>query len=172
LWRRISVTFASWVSSRPLIACGYLGVPLDEPDRELDIPTFRLTKAEAERIGKRPILARADPWPTTPKRGEQVMSCGFPARQRVRIAAERPDPLSGIHRASPSREPQRGGPQRSAPNKRRRPARRLVKSAESIIPANASPTPWMRPVLWRLRPNSIGQMRANSEPCGGASSRH
>ena len=42
--------------SAHLIACGNLDTPLSEPDREPDIATFRLTKGEAERIGKRPVL--------------------------------------------------------------------------------------------------------------------
>jgi hypothetical protein len=69
--------------SAHLIACGNLGIPLDEPDRESDIATFRLTSDEVERIGKRPIVAPATDWPPPPKSGEQVMFCGFPAQERI-----------------------------------------------------------------------------------------
>jgi hypothetical protein len=73
--------------SAHLIACGNLGIPFDEPDREPDIATFRLPKDAAERFGKRPVLAAAGAWPMPPKRGEQVMFCGFPAQERIRIGA-------------------------------------------------------------------------------------
>lgn len=73
--------------SAHLIACGNLDIPLDEPDQEPDIATFRLTTGAAERIGKRPVLAPARDWPASPKRGEQVMFCGFPAQERIRVSA-------------------------------------------------------------------------------------
>ena len=73
--------------SAHLIACGNLDIPLDEPDRETDIATFRLTNGAVGRIGKRPVLAPARDWPAPPKRGEQVMFCGFPAQERIRVSA-------------------------------------------------------------------------------------
>jgi hypothetical protein len=72
--------------SAHLIACGNLDIPLDEPDREPDIATFRLSKGAAGRIGKRPVLAPAGNWPKPPKPGEQVMFCGFPAQERIRVS--------------------------------------------------------------------------------------
>ena len=65
-----------------LIACGNLSIPLDEPDREPDIATFRLSVGAADRIGERPLVASAADWPPPPKCGEQVMFGGFPAQER------------------------------------------------------------------------------------------
>jgi hypothetical protein len=73
--------------SAHLIACGNLVTPLDEPDREPDIATFRLTKGVAQRIGKRPLIAPTPHWPPPPKPGEQVMFCGFPAQERIVMSA-------------------------------------------------------------------------------------
>jgi hypothetical protein len=72
--------------SAHLIACGNLDVPLDEPDRESDIATFRLTKDAVKRIGKQPVRATAGSWPPPPKRGEQVMFCGFPGQERIWVS--------------------------------------------------------------------------------------
>jgi hypothetical protein len=71
------------------IACGNLRIPLDEPDREPDIATFRLPSSAVGRIGKRPILALAGDWPPPPQRGEQVLFGGFPAQERILISAGR-----------------------------------------------------------------------------------
>jgi hypothetical protein len=72
--------------SRHLIACGNLSIPLDEPDHEPDIATFRLTNDEVGRIGKQPICAPASNWPAPPNPGEQVMFCGYPGQERVFIS--------------------------------------------------------------------------------------
>ena len=66
-----------------LIACGDLGTPLDQPNREPDIATFRLPSGAVERIGKKPVLAIAADWPPSPKAGEQVMFAGFPGQERI-----------------------------------------------------------------------------------------
>jgi hypothetical protein len=69
-----------------LISCGNLGIPLDEPDREPDIATFRLSKRAVDGIGKRPIVAQTGDWPPPPKRGEQVMFGGFPGKERIFVS--------------------------------------------------------------------------------------
>jgi hypothetical protein len=71
---------------RHLIACGNLSIPLDEPDRESDIATFRLPAGADDRIGKRPVVAPAGDWPPASKRGEQVMFGGFPAQERIFVS--------------------------------------------------------------------------------------
>ena len=72
--------------SRHLIACGNLGLPLDERDREPDIATFSLTSGAVKRIGKRPVFAPANEWPPPPNTGEQVMFCGYPGHERVFVS--------------------------------------------------------------------------------------
>jgi hypothetical protein len=73
--------------SAHLISCGNLDIPIDQPDREPDIATFRLTSDEVQRIGKRPIRAPTRDWPPAPKSGEQVMFCGFPAQERISVSS-------------------------------------------------------------------------------------
>lgn len=68
--------------SEHLIACGNLGLPLDDA-READIAVFRLTPGAAERIGKAPIDGPIGDWPSPPNVGESVMFAGFPGKERI-----------------------------------------------------------------------------------------
>jgi hypothetical protein len=69
--------------SAHLISCGNLGRPLDEPDKDADIATFRLPPGAVERIGKVPILAQHTNWPAPPSINENVMLAGFPGNERI-----------------------------------------------------------------------------------------
>jgi hypothetical protein len=66
-----------------LIACGNLGTPLGEPDREPDIATFRMSSGAVHRVGKRSILAPSKEWPPPPKVGENVLFAGYPGQERL-----------------------------------------------------------------------------------------
>ena len=82
---QISNTMVSNLS-RYEIACGNKKLPLDGPDREPDIATFRLPVGAAERLGKRPIVASPN-WPPSPRPNEQVLVGGFPGQERIRISS-------------------------------------------------------------------------------------
>lgn len=66
-----------------LIACGNLGTPLGEPDREPDIATFRMPRGAVHRVGKKPIVASSKEWPPPPKVGENVLFVGCPGQERL-----------------------------------------------------------------------------------------
>jgi hypothetical protein len=68
--------------SKFLIDCGNLAIPLDEPDRECDIATFRLPPGATERLDKKPLVAVGD-WPPPPAPNQQVMVSGFPGDERI-----------------------------------------------------------------------------------------
>jgi hypothetical protein len=63
----------------------------------IDIATFRVTKAEIEATGKKTIQGTDGPWPPPPNKGEVVYFGGFPECERDRIAGR--DFSFGLHSA-------------------------------------------------------------------------